>query len=94
MNAWHSVKHYLNVCKCMYKEALFIQCFPVPCPVRRGSTPLGMCAVSSGSHVYLSFPGKNNRISIFRATVSLPCPGGGFRDVRNVGTRQFSVSGC
>lgn len=34
---------------------------------------------------------NNNRILIFRVIVSSPLPGGEFRDVRHVGTRQFSV---
>lgn len=44
--------------------------------------------------IRLSQEEKNNRISIFRVIVSLPRPGGGFGDVRHVGTCQFSVSGA
>lgn len=74
----------------MYKDALFIQCFHV-CPVKRGSTSLGMRAIGSGSYVYIQLSLRNERTLIFRMIVSPPRPGGGFRDVQHVCTRQFSV---
>lgn len=41
--------------------------------------------------MYIHLSLRNERILIFRMIVSPHRPGGGFRDVQHVGTRQFSV---